>query len=120
MLFPFLTLDDASYIYENPNVRSGLSLANLAWAFTTLHANISYWHPITWLSHQLDSQLFGLQAGAHHLTNVILHSANSILVLVFARKLRLDRKSTRLNSSHRTISYAVFCLKKKKKKTKLQ
>jgi len=89
MLFPFVTLDDPSYVSENPNVRSGLSLTNLVWAFSALHGNISYWHPITWISHQIDSQLFGLQAGAHHLTNVLFHAANSTLVFALVRKLRL-------------------------------
>src|SRR5438105_631527 len=47
ILFPFITLDDASYVYENANVSSGLSIKNLAWAVAALHANISYWHPLT-------------------------------------------------------------------------
>src|SRR5437773_1091331 len=89
LFFPFVTVDDPAYIYENPNVYSGLSWRNMAWAFTSLHSNISYWHPVTWLSHQLDCQFFGLNSGPHHLTNVLLHVVNSILVLAFARKLGL-------------------------------
>src|SRR5688572_21606751 len=91
VFFPFVTLDDPAYIYENPNVYSGLSWDNAVWAFTSLHGNISYWHPVTWLSHQLDSHLFGFNPGPHHLTNVLLHVVGSILVLVLARKLGLDR-----------------------------
>ncbi|MCI0540397.1 MAG: tetratricopeptide repeat protein [Verrucomicrobiales bacterium] len=89
ILFPFVTVDDPAYVYENPNVYTGISWANVVWAFTALHGNISYWHPLTWLSHQLDCQLFGFNAGPQHLTNVLLHAANSILLLAFARKLGL-------------------------------
>jgi tetratricopeptide (TPR) repeat protein len=81
---PFLHFDDNRYVTENPFVQRGLSWANVAWAFSTLTA--SNWHPLTWLSHMLDVQLFGLDAGAHHLVNVALHAANAVvLFLVLAR-----------------------------------
>ncbi|MDA0990629.1 MAG: tetratricopeptide repeat protein, partial [Verrucomicrobia bacterium] len=79
----FINYDDDAYIWQNPEVISGLSLENLRWAFTTFHA--TNWHPLTWLSHQLDCQLFGLQAGLHHLSGLLLHCASVIalyLVLV--------------------------------------
>ena len=81
--YPFIVFDDAEYIYDNPNVTSGLSWANFLWAFHGAHA--ANWHPLTWLSHQLDCTLFGLNAGRHHLVNVLLHIANSLLVFLFLR-----------------------------------
>ena len=70
--------DDDGYVTENVHVRSGLKLANVAWAFTTFEQ--SNWHPVTWLSHMLDCQLFGLSSGAHHYINVLLHAANVLLL----------------------------------------
>jgi Flp pilus assembly protein TadD len=80
----FVEYDDNRYVTENPVVQGGLTWAGLVWAFTTLHA--SNWHPLTWLSHMLDVQLFGLAAGAHHVVNVLLHAVDAALVfLVLAR-----------------------------------
>lgn len=73
------TYDDGSYVTENPIVRDGLSLEGLAWAFTETHS--ANWHPLTWLSHMLDCQLFGLDAGKHHLVNVLLHGIACVLCL---------------------------------------
>jgi protein O-mannosyl-transferase len=70
--------DDDAYITQNIHVRSGLKLANIAWAFTSFEQ--SNWHPVTWLSHMLDCQLFGLNSGAHHYVNVLLHAANGLLL----------------------------------------
>ncbi len=81
---PFIFFDDNRYVTENPTVQAGLTWQGIAWAFTTLH--VSNWHPLTWLSHMLDVELFGLNAGAHHAVNVLFHGANSVLVfLVFLR-----------------------------------
>jgi hypothetical protein len=80
--FEFVNYDDPAYVCNNPHVAAGLTKANLAWAFTSLHGEISYWHPLTWLSHQLDCQLFGLNPGAHHLINVLFHAANTLLIFV--------------------------------------
>ena len=91
--FDFVLHDDPEYVYANPHVRSGLSVENVGWAFRTLHGGISYWHPVTWLSHQADCQFFGLRPGAHHLTNVWLHAANTLWVWLIARQLRLGRRS---------------------------
>ena len=60
----FLVFDDGEYIYRNPHVSSGLSVANLIWAITAFHSNS--WHPVTWLSHMVDCQLFGLRPGPQH------------------------------------------------------
>jgi Tfp pilus assembly protein PilF len=77
----FITLDDPTYIQENPMVNRGVTLAGLAWAFTTFHA--TNWHPLTWISHMIDCQLFGMNAGGHLLVNALIHAANTILVFWF-------------------------------------
>ena len=74
----FITLDDDSYIKENPVVNHGVTLAGLAWAFTTFHQ--ANWHPLTWIAHMIDSQLFGMFAGGHLLVNALIHAANTLLV----------------------------------------
>lgn len=76
--FPFVNTDDGVYVTANPNVLKGLSWANVEWALTEAH--VPYWHPLTFLSHMLDVQLYGLSAGGHHVTNVILHIANTLLL----------------------------------------
>ncbi len=76
--FQFVNYDDGAYVYLNPPVRSGVTLNGLAWAFTTFHQ--SNWHPLTWISHMLDCQFFGLDAGAHHLVNVFIHIAVTVLL----------------------------------------
>jgi tetratricopeptide (TPR) repeat protein len=77
----FITLDDPTYIQENPMVNRGLTLPGLAWAFTTFHA--ANWHPLTWISHMIDCQLFGTNAGRHLLVNSLIHVANTLLVFCF-------------------------------------
>ncbi|MGD9647013.1 MAG: tetratricopeptide repeat protein [Pirellulales bacterium] len=83
----FVHFDDDVYITANPQVRGGLTAEGVRWAFTTAHA--SNWHPLTWLSHMLDCQLFGLQPVGHHVVNVLFHALNT--VLVFAVLLRITR-----------------------------
>src|SRR4051794_14015105 len=80
----FLSYDDGLYVRANPHVRGGLTLAGAAWAATTLRA--SNWHPLTWLSHMLDCQLFGLDAHGHHLSSLLLHAANTVLLFVLLRR----------------------------------
>jgi hypothetical protein len=72
--------DDTEYVLDNPHVTSGLSLANLAWAFRTGYA--ANWHPLTWVSHMLDCQLFGVRAGPQHLVSAALHVANTVLLFL--------------------------------------
>src|SRR6202011_2119024 len=74
----FVNFDDNKYIYENAQVSRGLSYDGLMWAFTRVHSE--NWHPLTTISHMLDCQLYGLNAGGHHLTNVLLHSAAVLLL----------------------------------------
>ena len=77
----FITLDDPTYIQENPMVNRGVTLAGLAWVFTTFHA--ANWHPLTWISHMIDCQFFGTNASRHLLVNVLIHVANTLLVFWF-------------------------------------
>ncbi|HSA10026.1 MAG TPA: tetratricopeptide repeat protein [Candidatus Paceibacterota bacterium] len=79
----FVNYDDSDYVTENTHVQGGLKWTNIVWAFTTGHA--SNWHPLTWLSHMLDSQLFGLNAGGHHLVSVAFHIANALLLFLLLR-----------------------------------
>ena len=83
--FQFVNFDDPDYVVENPHVHSG----DVAWAFTsTEHAN---WFPITWLSHMLDIELYGLRAGPHHLTSVAIHALSTLLLFGLLRKTTGDR-----------------------------
>lgn len=77
----FITLDDPTYIRENPMVNRGVTGAGLAWAFTTFH--VANWHPLTWISHMIDCQFFGTNAGGHLLVNALIHVANTLLVYWF-------------------------------------
>lgn len=80
----FLVLDDPGYVTANPHVRAGLSLDGLVWAATS--GEQANWHPLTWLSHQLDVELFGLDPRGHHAVNLLLHAANALLsALALAR-----------------------------------
>ena len=93
----FLVYDDQQYVTENPHVQAGLSWQGAAWAFRTFYA--SNWHPLTWLSHMLDCQLYDSNAAGHHLTSVLLHVANSVLLFMLLNRLTgalwrsADRKS---------------------------
>ena len=75
-------------MYKNPQVDDGLTIEGIAWAFTSRHA--SNWHPLTWLSHMLDCQLYGLTPWGHHLTNVLLHAATAILLFLVLRRMTGD------------------------------
>jgi tetratricopeptide (TPR) repeat protein len=84
----FIQFDDQQYVTENLHVQAGLSSSGIRWAFG-FHA--SNWHPLTWLSHMLDCQLYGLNPAGHHLTNLLLHTANTLLL--FLALLRLTGKT---------------------------
>ena len=83
--FPFINFDDDEYISDNPVTKAGLTWHGFVWAFNGIH--VGNWHPVSWLSHELDCQLFGVNAGGHHLVNVLFHSANSVLLFAFLRAL---------------------------------
>jgi len=74
----FINFDDELYVTQNQQVQHGLTAAGVRWAFTTFHA--TNWHPLTWLSHMLDCQLFGMKAGLHHRSSLLLHVLNSLLL----------------------------------------
>src|SRR3954453_14528076 len=80
----FINFDDPDYVVTNPHVASGLSLANVVWAFTHYYA--SNWHPLTWISHMLDVQLFGLDGGKHALVSVVWHAVDSVLLFFVLRR----------------------------------
>jgi len=81
----FVNYDDDLYVYDNPHVAGGLTWQGVSWALT--YSQIGHWHPLTWLSHMLDCQFFGLNAGGHHLTNVLLHATTAILLFLLLRRL---------------------------------
>ena len=77
---PFLNLDDQVYVTDNPQVRAGLTWNTVVWTFRTPEA--LDWHPMTWLSYALDSQMFGLNPAGYHTTSVLLHAANAVLLFL--------------------------------------
>ena len=81
--YGFLTLDDNEYITQNTHVHEGITWKNIVWTFS--RTNTGYWHPLTWMSHMLAFQVFGLKSGMHHLINLFLHISNTLL-LFFALK----------------------------------
>ena len=88
----FLTYDDRAYVTENIHIRHGITMDAIRWAFTTGYA--SNWHPLTWVSHMLDIQLFGLDPHRHHLVNLLFHTANTLLLFyVFQRMTKAPWKS---------------------------
>jgi protein O-mannosyl-transferase len=84
----FVNVDDDKYVYENRNVSGGLTVTGIAWAFT--HSYAHNWHPLTWLSHMLDCQLYGLEPWGHHLTNLLLHAAATLLLFLVLRQMTGD------------------------------
>ncbi len=83
--FDFINYDDRPYVTENSHVRNGLAGDNIRWALTATKE--SNWHPLTWISHMADVQLFGLNPAGHHFTNVVFHIINAILLLMVLMKM---------------------------------
>ena len=82
---PSINLDDPEYVFENPKIITGFTSSNALWAFT--HSHGGNWHPLTSISHMLDCQFFGPQAGWHHFTNVLLHTIAVILLFLVFRQM---------------------------------
>lgn len=82
--YDFLNYDDPSYLTNNPHVRAGLTSSSIEWAFT---GHSDYWHPLTWLSHMLDWELYDQIAFGHHLTSLLWHALNAVLVFFVFRRL---------------------------------
>jgi len=78
--YEFVKYDDDGYVTNNRHIRSGLTWYGVKWAFTSGYE--SNWHPVTWLSHILDLQFFGLASGRHHLVNVLIHTINALLLFI--------------------------------------
>ncbi len=76
----FVAVDDREYVTANPHIHDGLSWATVKWSFTSLTA--ANWHPLTWLSHALDYQLFGLNPAGHHFDAVLLHALNAVVLFL--------------------------------------
>src|SRR5579875_1174769 len=83
--YEFLNADDDEYVTENPHVQAGLTGPSLWWALTKFHSH--NWHPLTWMSLQLDWQLYGPNPLGFHITNVLLHAANAVLLFFALRSL---------------------------------
>src|SRR5579862_6604744 len=79
----FVTIDDDLYVTRNPPVTHGVTLEGLRWAFTTGHTG--NWHPLTWISHMIDCQVYGLNPAGHHVTNLFFHVANTLLLFAVLR-----------------------------------
>lgn len=100
----FINYDDPQYVYENPNVIGGLSFTGIQWAFTA--TQMSNWHPVTWISHQIDCQLFGLNPRGHHASSIVLHICNSLLLFLALCKLT----GTTLRSAFVALLFALHPL----------
>jgi len=86
--YDFVDFDDDFYVRDNPHIRDGLTPESVIWAFTTGRA--ANWHPLTWLSHMLDIELYGMNPGQHHLSNVLFHIANTLLLFFVFRRMTGD------------------------------
>ncbi len=93
----FINFDDQLYVSDNPMVKAGISWEGIKWAFS--FTGRSYWHPVTWLSHMLDCELFGTDPGMHHLMNMALHLVNSLLLYAALRI---------MTGSHGSSSFAAL------------
>ncbi|MBW2569478.1 MAG: glycosyltransferase family 39 protein [Deltaproteobacteria bacterium] len=83
----FLNYDDDIYITKNHHVQAGLNLESAIWSFTSGTMVSNYWHPLTWLSHMLDFQLYGMNAGGHHMTSLLFHITNTLLLFFIFRRM---------------------------------
>ena len=86
--YPFVNYDDRPYVTQNQYVQDGLTVKSIAWCFTAVHS--SNWHPLTWLSHMLDCQIYGMNPGQHHLTNVLFHILNTLLLFFVFKRMTKD------------------------------
>ena len=86
LTFEFISFDDSAFVYDNPDVKDGFSLDGITRSLSLRQDSGPYWHPLTIISHMADSEFYGLDAGKHHLTNLILHILNAILLYLFFLK----------------------------------
>src|SRR5687768_5012458 len=78
--YPFVNFDDVQYVVENAPVAAGVTAEGIRWAFSSPHAG--NWHPLTWISHMIDVELFGFDAGKHYLVNLLIHALSTLLLFV--------------------------------------
>jgi len=83
--YEFVGFDDDLYVIENPHVKNGLTVSSIIWAFKS--TSVGNWHPLTWLSHMLDVQLYGMNPGSHHMTSVLFHIVNSMLLFIVFKRM---------------------------------
>jgi len=83
--YDFVNYDDSSYVYKNSNITRELNVASIVWAFTHIHS--LNWHPLTTITHMLDYQLYGLRAGGHHFSNVLLHTIGAVLLFIVLQRM---------------------------------
>ena len=88
--FDFVNFDDNDYVYQNKIVKQGITKEGILWAFKITDHPKTYWHPLTWLSHMIDCELFGQNAGMHHLTNVLIHVMNAMLLFMVLNRMTTD------------------------------
>ena len=81
----FTNYDDNEYVTENGHVKNGITIGGIRWALTTSHTG--YWHPLTWLSYMLDSELFRLNPAGYHIVNLLFHIANSLLLFLILHRM---------------------------------
>ena len=96
----FVNYDDPQYVTANRHVQEGLTLGLARWAFST--GTAGNWHPLTWLSHALDCQLYGLLPAGHHLTNIVLHVGNTLALYLLLTRLTGQRRRA-------VLVAALFC-----------
>jgi len=82
---PFANIDDKAYVVNNPNVSNGITPKSMIWAFTSSHS--ANWHPVTWISHMLDVQFYGMNPRGHHFTNLLIHTISSLLLLLLLSRM---------------------------------
>ncbi len=83
--YSFVNLDDPEYVKDNPHVRAGLTAENVRWALTA--DRDGNWFPLTWFSHMLDCQIYGLRSGGHHVTNVVIHLLTTLLLFAVLKRM---------------------------------
>jgi len=81
----FINYDDNEYVTENSHIQDGMTMKGIRWAFTTGH--VANWHPLTWISHMLDVQLFGLDPHWHHLVNLLFHIAAALMFFLVLQRM---------------------------------
>jgi len=104
----FVSFDDDLYVTDNRYVQNGFSPKSLGWAFTFKDKEDIYWHPLTWLSHMLDCELYGLEAGFHHITSLIIHTLNVLLLFLLFNRMTLNVDSVAWIAERKNLLSTAF------------